>query len=395
MIGQRVGRAEQGGVGVDDDAGRDRRHQARHRRLGLHAGAEAQLVDVLDQARRDAARDEHARRGAVRQRQIAADAGHDVEERLDRIAAALRVVALKVSDLGRGQFLGDLAADRGDRLIEVHEAGAGQHHLDGDAAVLAAQEAQHFGFVIVDRAERDVARLGGQAVRPVRPADQHRGAEARARAHDGVNVAEAGPDRADGLGVRVRQVRQAVGQRGVVVDQLRRLGARDLRQAVLAHLPVEIGELDRPVLDRTGDRHAGVVEARLFADQLEIGRQGRVEVGVIRRLQRLEMRQSGLAVLALRDGEAGVSAADVPDQPPDRGAGDGAALKMRCHIPTKILRRPDRQGLPADACAQKVPVPRRRLLLAAPRLFCWRTRWHLRGSLKSLFRNRRAARRRS
>ncbi len=85
-----------------------------------------------------------------------------------------------------------------------------------------------------------MAAFGRQAVGTEVAAHQDRGAEARSRAHHGVDIARALVHRADGPRIVLAQVRQGEGQAGIVVDQAGMARPGGLGEQVLAHLPVEI-----------------------------------------------------------------------------------------------------------------------------------------------------------
>src|ERR1044072_6568876 len=93
---RQVGQAQEGRQRMHDDRRRDAGEIARHASLGLEALAEGRAAQKIGEARRYAARDEHAAARPQRRGDIAGDAAQEGAEQLERLAAHLATVGQRV-----------------------------------------------------------------------------------------------------------------------------------------------------------------------------------------------------------------------------------------------------------------------------------------------------------
>ncbi|MNE34555.1 hypothetical protein D3C80_1282820 [compost metagenome] len=221
------------------------------------------------------------------------------------------------------------AVDLGQGAVHVQQARPADQPLDGDPVVAAAQDAQDLVLDRVAGREAGVAAFAGQGhFEAVGVAHQGRDAEARARPQDGdgrVRIAFGRP--AQGGQFAVRHDGRAPGQGLEVVDQLDRVQPQGL-QLGLGHAPGRVGQVDGPVGDRSGhgDDPARRLDRAAVEEGLHPAQEGRI--GLSRKA--VEMLQHGAAVDQAGQGEAGVGAADVPDeQGADGGGGVGHGRVLR------------------------------------------------------------------
>ena len=107
--------------------------------------------------------DQHALPGAQRQREVAGERAQQFAEQPDGLDA-VRVAAVGGArgDLGGGQLRDVLAVGFAQRLVDVGEAGAGQHALGRHAAIFLAQPAQQLDGTFVGGREARMPAFGGE-----------------------------------------------------------------------------------------------------------------------------------------------------------------------------------------------------------------------------------------
>jgi hypothetical protein len=203
------------------------------------------------------------------------------------------------------------SAERGDsRRMDPRQAGPGEHALGCHPTMHALEERPQRALLLADRAEVDMAGLGGKRRMTTGRVDQRADAEAGAGAKNHLWSARFEWDRADlprpalgngrqrqRLGLEIVE-QQALGQ----AKPARRLGAVD-------H-PRRIGQLEPAPVDRSGAADDERARALAVRGDRRLGGFGQAGVVVGLEVDRLADRDVGRRL----QGEARVGAADVDDE---------------------------------------------------------------------------------
>ena len=199
--------------------------------------------------------------------------------------------------------------------------------------------AQDRDFALVTRRKAGVPAFGAQRHPTVGGRDQPAHAQARASTQQTHHAALARQPATDLAALIRHQPRQRHRQRGEVIHHHQRLEPQPLAHLLDGKLPVVVGHAHFIAFDRVGDGYCRVFDLRHLARRQagEVGRDGSMEVGMLRAPQRhgvLEHRRGRF------DGETGVGAADVGQQARAVESGHGGSVgRFGCARSARRQRR--------------------------------------------------------
>ncbi len=186
----------------------------------------------------------------------------------------------------------------------------------------AAHPLDDLALAVVGRAEGDVSTLGGEGAPFALVRDEAGDAEAGAGADDADGGACLGRAAPHLLGLAGPEARDRHGHRGEVVDHHEAVEPEAPALLLDGEGPGMIGEVDAVAGDRRGDGEGGDPRRHRGIHLVEIGAGGLRQPGVVGAVQHLDARDRPRAL----EGEAGVGAADVRQQPRGRPVvGHGAS----------------------------------------------------------------------
>mmetsp|Transcript_41418 Transcript_41418/g.97060 ORF Transcript_41418/g.97060 Transcript_41418/m.97060 type:complete len:454 (-) Transcript_41418:5149-6510(-) len=328
----------EGGVLGGDDEGRDGRDIVVEAALVLEAGAEGAAVEVLAQARHDAAADVDAPQRAQCHGEVGGRGAEQTAEDLQCLGAqGVAVLQRALRDGRRLQRRGVHAVAVGEGAVDQFQAGAGDQAFVGDVVERLPRELQDVHLALVARAEVDVTAFGAERDPAFAGGDQPRHPEAGAGTQQADDARPARLAAADLAHIRLGQPRQRHRQRGEIVDDDQGVQAQPLAHLVDRKLPVVVGHAHPVALDGVGDRDGRVGDLLRPAfrpvQRLQVGPHRGVEVHVIGAAQRGHLRELARAGFQR---EAGKGAADVGEQ---AGAVETGHGRWRQRAGRKLDRR--------------------------------------------------------